>query len=102
MIGAGRVLQQRYRIDRQIGQGGMGAVYIATDELRREFDRRDSWYENRDEVRRCLNIASDIDKSIRTLRLGPATEGNWAQVRAELNALADVFNEPRIGARRYK
>ncbi len=74
----------------------------ATDELRREFDRRDSWYENRDEVRRCLNIASDIDKSIRTLRLGPATEGNWAQVRAELNALADVFNEPRIGSRRYK
>jgi serine/threonine protein kinase len=32
MIEAGTVLQQRYRIDRQIGQGGMGAVYIATDE----------------------------------------------------------------------
>lgn len=32
MIEAGTVLQNRYRINKQIGQGGMGAVYIATDE----------------------------------------------------------------------
>jgi serine/threonine protein kinase len=32
MIESGRILQERYKIDRQIGQGGMGAVYIATDE----------------------------------------------------------------------
>ena len=32
MIEPGKVLQQRYKIERQIGQGGMGAVYIATDE----------------------------------------------------------------------
>ena len=32
MIQAGTVLQQRYKIDKQIGQGGMGAVYVSTDE----------------------------------------------------------------------
>ena len=32
MIENGRILQQRYRVQRQIGQGGMGAVYVATDE----------------------------------------------------------------------
>lgn len=31
MIEAGTVLQNRYSIEKQIGQGGMGAVYIATD-----------------------------------------------------------------------
>ena len=32
MIETGKILQQRYRIDKQIGQGGMGAVFLATDE----------------------------------------------------------------------
>src|SRR6188508_3692079 len=32
MIESGKILQQRYTIDKQIGQGGMGAVYVATDE----------------------------------------------------------------------
>ncbi|MDQ4121137.1 MAG: hypothetical protein M3209_06800 [Acidobacteriota bacterium] len=69
----------------------------ATDELRREFDRNDSWAENKDEVRKCLNIASDIDATMRARRFSTATETNWANVRNELNTLARVYGLPRIG-----
>lgn len=73
----------------------------ATDELRREFDRRDAWVENKDEVSRCLNIATDIDRNMRNYKYGAVTESNWAKVRFELNSLADVYNLPRVGSGAY-
>lgn len=74
----------------------------ATDELAREFDRRDAWAENREEVRRCLAIASDIDRNMRNYRYGSATEANWSRVRFELNSLADVYNMAKVGAASYR
>lgn len=74
----------------------------ATDELSREFSRRDAWIENKDEVRKCLNIASDIDRTVRNRRLGGNTESLWTQVRYELNTLADVYNLPKVGSNSYR
>lgn len=74
----------------------------ATDELSREFNRRDAWIENKDEVRKCLNIASDIDRTVRNRRLGGNTESLWTQVRYELNTLADVYNLPKVGSNSYR
>jgi hypothetical protein len=74
----------------------------ATDELAREFDRRDTWAENKEEARRCLNIASDIDRNMRNYRFGAAAEANWSRVRYELNTLADVYNLPKVGAGAYR
>lgn len=73
-----------------------------TDELAREFGRRDAWIENKDETRRCLNIASDIDRNMKNYRFGQATEANWNNVRFELNTLADIYNLPRVGAYVYR
>ena len=74
----------------------------ATDELRREFDRRDTWAENKDEVSRCLNVAADINANVKKRRYGNGTENNWRMVVRELNALAGVYNLPRIGSGVYR
>jgi len=74
----------------------------ATDELRREFDRRDRWVENKDEVRKCLNIATDINRVMNSRKFNKQTEGNWERVRYELNTLAKVYNLPTVGAGAYK
>jgi hypothetical protein len=64
----------------------------ATDELRREFDRSDSLRENRDEVQRCINIASRIDRAISRGRVGSGVQNSWRNLRSELNALARAYN----------
>lgn len=74
----------------------------ATDELAREFDRRDAWGENSEEVRRCLNIASDIDRNMRSYNFGRAAEANWNRVRHELNTLADIYNMAKVGSSVYR
>jgi hypothetical protein len=71
----------------------------ATNQLRREFNRRDSWAENKGDVRKCLNLASEIDRVIARRRLGDATETTWADVRRDLNALAALYNLPNIRGR---
>jgi hypothetical protein len=73
----------------------------ALDDLRHEFDRKESYLETRPEVRRCLDIASDINVAMRNRRLGGETERQWALLRAELNTLADVYTLPFVGSPEY-
>ncbi|HYJ47277.1 MAG TPA: hypothetical protein VEV81_11760 [Pyrinomonadaceae bacterium] len=73
----------------------------ALDDLRHEFDRKESYIETRPEARRSLDIASDINVALRNRRLGAETERQWALLRAELNTLADVYNLPFVGSPEY-
>lgn len=68
----------------------------AVSDLRRAFDRTNSYYDTRPQVNRCLNLAGGIDKVVRRRRLGGDTERTWGDVRAELNALADVYGLSRM------
>ena len=72
------------------------ALEAAADELRREYDRRDSWWENRDEVSRCITAARNINRMMRDRRLNNLTRNSWSRVQTELNALARVYNLPRV------
>ena len=74
----------------------------ATDEIRREFDKSDTWIENKAEVRSALNIATDLDRTMKNRRFGPKTENNWKRLRYELNTLARIYKLPLVGANVYK
>ena len=66
------------------------------DDLRREFDREESYLETRPEVRRCLDAAGEINRVMRSRRMGAETERQWALLRTELNTLADVYGLPLL------
>jgi hypothetical protein len=73
----------------------------ATDELTSEFSKRDAWIENKDQVRKCLNIATDLNVAMKNRRFDSKTEKNWANVKYELNTLAKIYNLPQVGSSAY-
>ncbi len=72
-----------------------------TDELEREFDKSDRWIENKAQVRKVLNLATDINRTVKKRRLGKKTEANWAKLRYELNTLARIYRLPLVGSSAY-
>jgi hypothetical protein len=68
----------------------------ALDELRKEFDRKESYIETKLEMRRVLNIASEINRVMHARRLGASVESEWALLRRELNVLASVYFLPSL------
>jgi len=73
----------------------------ATDDLRHQFDRTDSWIDNKEQVRTCLSLASKLEVAMRNRRLGGKVESTWAALRFDLNTLAQVYNLPLVGAAAY-
>lgn len=74
----------------------------ATDELRREFDHNDSRGETTENVRKVLNIATEINRIMNSRNFGRQTELTWTTLRAEINALARIYGLPLVGARSYR
>ena len=68
----------------------------AMDDLRHEFDRKESYVETKPEMIRVLNIASGINQVMLNRRMGPNAEQSWAALRTELNILASVYYLPRL------
>ena len=63
----------------------------ALDDLRREFDRKDSFRETRREVERVMSEADEVNALMKRLRFDASVEREWQLVKADLNKLAGVF-----------
>lgn len=72
----------------------------AIDELRSDFDRRQSWEESRTQVQRVLAEADEVNAIMnrRRSRLGAGVRREWALVRNDLNRLAGIYNLPLLRA----
>ena len=68
------------------------------DELRDDFDRKDSWQETRSHVEDVMREAEGVNTVMKTRRLHQRVESGWVVLRAELNKLAGIYNLPRLRA----
>jgi hypothetical protein len=62
------------------------------DDLRRDFDRKDNWLETRDNVQDVIREADEVNRLMRTSRLGRDVETKWLIVKRDLNKLAGIYN----------
>ena len=73
-----------------------------TDELRREFNRSDSYAENTPNVRSVVNAATDVDRIMKRRNFGRQTENLWLSLRADINSLARIYRVPAVGSGSYR
>lgn len=73
-----------------------------TDELRREFNRSDSYAENSPNARSVINAATDVDRVMKRRNYGRQVENLWVNLRADFNTLARIYRIPAVGSSSYR
>ena len=69
----------------------------ATDRLRHEFDRRDSWWETRNEVQKMMTEADSVSHMMRGHEFGRDVEDQWRRLRSDINKLAGTYQLRFVG-----
>ncbi|MGI8565883.1 MAG: hypothetical protein ACR2LZ_05290 [Pyrinomonadaceae bacterium] len=64
--------------------------------LRGEFNRRDDWWESRNNVQQMLEAARPVSVMMNNRRLGGNLESQWRRLRRNVNKLAGTFNLPLV------
>ena len=96
MIGIGTTLNQRFLLERELGRGGMGAVYSATDQvLQRNVAIKVLKEQSGEEVGKRLRLEAQIaarllhDNVVRIYDFGQA-EGTWYLVMEQVDGTSYV------------
>ena len=66
------------------------------DQLRKRFDRGDSWWQSRNEVQRVINDAQPVNDMMNTIQFRRNLERQWNRMRDDLNKLADTYDLPGL------
>jgi hypothetical protein len=69
------------------------------DELRGDFDRKDSWWESRSQVQDVTREGHDIWLLLNRRKFPRDVFNAWVPLRRAINTLADVYELPRVGNR---
>ncbi len=66
----------------------------AIDDLRKDFDRAQTWEQTRSQVQRVMSEADEVNMIVRRgrWRRGGPVKSEWSLVRADLNKLAGIYN----------
>lgn len=68
----------------------------ATDRLRSDFDRQNSWWESRNQVRNVVASAVPLNNTMNTISFRRNIERQWNRLRNDINKLADTYDLPGI------
>jgi hypothetical protein len=76
---------------------GIVASYeTSLNRLRRQFDRNNNWWASRDDVQNVMNNAVQVNQMMIALPFARRLERQWANMRRDLNRLADTFDMPGL------
>lgn len=66
------------------------------DDLRREFDRNNTWWESRNDVQNVMSDAQRVNQMMNSLSFARKLERQWNNMRKDLNKLADTYDFPAL------
>ena len=66
------------------------------DELRREFNRSNSWWESRNQVSDVIQEAQNVNSMMNSISFRRNLERQWNSMRTDLNTLADTYDLPGL------
>lgn len=68
----------------------------ATDRLRSDFNRGNSWWESRSQVQNVISNAQPLNSTMNVISFRRNIERQWTRLRDDVNKLADTYDLPGI------
>jgi hypothetical protein len=72
--------------------GYVASMENSIDELRKHFDRQDSWWSSRSRVQTVIRNSRNVNNMMNSLPFQRQLERQWNQLRNQINRVADTYD----------